>query len=242
MKAMILAAGLGTRLKPLTDERPKALVEVAGKPMLQWALEKMSAAGIHEIVINIHHYPDQILDFLAKNNNFGLHIDISDERDSLLDSGGGIKKASAFLAGHSFVVYNVDVISDIDIRAMAEAHHQSHALASLAVRPRETSRYLLFDEKLRLRAWQNTKSGEYSGETASPGQAFRALAFSGISIFSPEIFEHMTESGPFPLVGMLLRLAPRHLIRAYIHPEGYWFDLGSPANIEKAKSFFNPLS
>jgi NDP-sugar pyrophosphorylase family protein len=239
MKAMILAAGLGTRLKPLTDDKPKALVELAGKPMLQWAIEKLTDAGINEIVINIHHYPDQILSFLRQKKNFGIQIHISDERDLLLDSGGGIKKAEPFLAGHPFLVYNVDVITDLDLRAMAAAHESSLALASLAVRPRETSRYLLFDDSLRLRAWQNKKSGEYSGDPAVPGHPFQCLAFSGISLFSADIFEHITETGAFPLVGMLLRLAPQHLVRAYVHEEGYWFDLGSQSNIEKAALFLN---
>ena len=231
MKAMILAAGLGTRLQPRTDHIPKALVEVSGKPMLAWVMEKLIQSGIQEVVINIHHFPDQIKDFLKGNNNFGIQVHLSDESAELLDSGGGILNAKQFLEHDVFVVYNVDILCNIDLKNLEQAHRLSHAMATLAVRNRNTSRYLLFDDDFRLRAWENQLTGQYKGQEPNAASELKPLAFSGISIFSPEIFGCIKETGKFSLTDLLLKLAPEHQIRAYPHDEDYWFDLGSEKNI-----------
>ena len=227
MKALILAAGLGTRLKPLTDNKPKALVEVAGKPMLEWVIMKLIKADIKDIIINIHHFPEQILEFLQEKKNFGINITISDERDELLDSGGAILKASSFFSdGKSFLVHNVDIASDLKIPALADYHRTQNALATLAVRQRTTSRYLLFDANMRLRGWENISTGHHIGMQTTPEMPLTQLAFSGIYMINPEIFPLITETGCFPVIDMLLRLAPDHKILGFRHDEGDWRDLG----------------
>ena len=161
MKAMIFAAGLGTRLKPLTDNKPKALVEVGGKTMLELVILKLKEAGFNEIVINIHHFGQQIIDYLKANNNFGLTIHISDERDYLLDTGGGIKKATPFLMGNEpFLVHNVDIFSNVDLRQLYENHLKSGATATLLVSQRKTARHLLFNKENKLCGWHNNETGE----------------------------------------------------------------------------------
>ena len=156
MKAMIFAAGLGTRLKPLTDSTPKALLPINGKPMLEHVILKLKDAGFHQIAINVHHLGDQIINFLAANNNFGIQIHISDERDYLLDTGGGIKHAAAFLQGNEpFLIHNVDILSDIDLRALYNHHIETNPLATLLVSKRNTSRYLLFNKENKLCGWRN---------------------------------------------------------------------------------------
>ena len=161
MKAIILAAGLGTRLFPFTKNKPKALVEVQGKPLIQHQLEKLKNAGFTQVLVNIHYYGEQIIEFLDKHNNFGLEIYISDERDELLDTGGALRKASDFIRGDEPVlIHNVDVLSNISLREMLDSHRLKGALATLAVRKRETSRYLLFNKQNQLRAWENIKTGE----------------------------------------------------------------------------------
>ena len=158
---MIFAAGLGTRLYPYTADRPKALVEVAGKTLLQRAIEKVSSAGYNDLVINVHHFGDQIIRFLKVNQNFWLNITISDERDQLLDTGGGILKAAPWLKGdQTFLVYNVDVLSNLDLNLFLQYHHKRGGLATLAVRDRKTARYLVFDELMQLTGWRNIKTGE----------------------------------------------------------------------------------
>jgi len=161
MKAMIFAAGLGTRLKPLTDSMPKALVPIGGKPLLQHIIEKLSNAGFKEIVINVHHFPEQIIRFLRDNDNFGLHIEVSDESDKLLDTGGGIRKASAFLKGDTpFLVHNVDILSNADLGKLYDSHTRQEEMATLLVSQRKTSRYLLFDEQYMLKGWINDSTDE----------------------------------------------------------------------------------
>lgn len=235
MKAMILAAGLGTRLKPLTDHKPKALVEIAGKPMLEWVILKLIKTGIKEIIINVHHYPEQVLSFLEEKKNFGIDIAISDESDALLDSGGAILKASSFLNNdEAFLVHNVDVVTDLDISALAKYHAQKQALATLAVRQRQSSRYLLFDSTMRLKAWQNTSTGQHIGLKQTPEMPLKPLAFSGVYLISPKISPLITETACFPVIEMFLRLAPEYLIQGYCHDEGWWFDLGKEANMKEA--------
>ena len=236
MKAMIFAAGLGTRLYPLTIDRPKALVEIAGKTLLQMAIEKVSQSGYNKLVINIHHFGDQIIKFLEKNKNFGLAITISDERDQLLDTGGGILKAAPWLEGDEpFLVYNVDVLSNIDLQLFRKYHKERRGLATLAVRDRITARYLAFDETMQLSGWRNIKTGD---EISSRNiQNYSLLAFSGIQLIEPAIFKLITETGSFPLIPLYLRLAADHQITGYHDHSSLWMDLGKPDQIIKAEKY-----
>lgn len=238
MKAMVLAAGLGTRLRPLTDGRPKALVEVAGRTMLEITLERLRAFDIRDVIINAHHFAGQIVDYLEANQNFGMRLEISRE-EVLLDTGGGLKKAAHFFlddpagATEPFILHNVDVISAIDLRRMAQAHRESAALATLAVQKRETSRYLLFDESMQLCGRRTGRDGK--DEWTRGPQTARALAFCGIHVISPRIFSLMTEQGIFSIIDVYLRLAAAgEKIMAFRADEYYWRDLGKPAQIQQA--------
>ena len=237
MRAMIFAAGLGTRLYPLTVDKPKALVEVAGKTLLQLAIEKVSLAGYHDLVINIHHFGDKIIEYLEKNNNFGLNIIISDERDQLLDTGGGILKAAPYLDGDEpFLVYNVDVLSNIDLQLFRKYHVEKGGLVTLAVRQRNTARYLAFDETMQLSGWRNIETND---EIASRSMLnCRLLAFSGIQLIKPLIFKLITETGSFPLIPLYLRLAAEHRIMGYHDQSTLWMDLGKPDQIKEAEKMF----
>jgi|SRR5665647_607539 len=234
MRAMIFAAGLGTRLYPLTIDKPKALVEVADKTLLQMAIEKVSMAGYHDLVINIHHFGDQIIEYLEKNNNFGQNITVSDERSQLLDTGGGILKAASLLDGDdAFLVCNVDVLSNIDLQLFRKHHMEQGGLATLAVRDRKTSRYLAFDEAMQLSGWRNIKTGD---EIAARNMYnCSLLAFSGIQLIEPTIFELITDKGSFPLIPLYLRLAADHRIMGYHDQSTLWMDLGKPEQIKEAE-------
>jgi len=237
MRAMILAAGLGTRLRPLTDDRPKALVEVAGHTLLEITIRRLQQFGIREVIVNLHHFADMVVEYLKKHDNFGMRIEISRE-DVLLDTGGGLKKAAWFFleAGQSdepFLLHNVDVLSTIDFRRMAEFHQQNQALATLAVQERETSRYLLFDESNQLcgrRAGRDQKP-----EVVRPSKDTRPLAFSGVHVISPRLLTKMTEDGVFSIITSYLRMAGEgDRILAFRSDEFYWRDLGKPENISQA--------
>ena len=237
MKAMVLAAGLGTRLRPLTDDRPKALVEVAGKTMLEIALERLRSFQIRDMVVNAHHFAGQLAAYLESNQNFGMHIEISYE-EVLLDTGGGLKKAAPFFLADAagpdqpFILHNVDVISTIDLRRMVQAHQASGALATLAVQNRETSRYLLFDEHRQLCGRRSSRNAndELIGEARTT-----PLAFCGIHVISPRIFSLMNEQGVFSIIDVYLRLAAaREKIAAFRADDFYWRDLGKPEQVEQA--------
>jgi len=238
MKAMILAAGLGTRLRPLTDDSPKALVEVAGRTLLDITLSRLRAFDIREVIINVHQFADMILEYLKANDNFGMRIEVSRE-ELLLDTGGGLKKAAHFFLGGShgsetpFILHNVDVISTIDLRRMAQFHTENQALATLAVQHRETSRYLLFDEQLQL---CGRRSGDgQRDELVRSSPPAKALAFSGIHVISPRLFAMMSEEGVFSIITSYLRLAARgEKIVAFRADEYYWRDLGRPDNVLQA--------
>ncbi len=238
MKAMILAAGLGTRLRPLTDNCPKALVEVDGRPLLEITLSRLRAFGIRDVIINVHHFAEMILDYLKTNDNFGMHIEISRE-DLLLDTGGGLKKASWFFLEDSgrveepFILHNVDVTSTIDLRRMVEFHTQNQALATLMVQNRETSRYLLFDNQLQLCGRRNAP--DQKTEFVRPSQQVQALAFSGIHVISPGLLAKMSEDGVFSIISSYLHLAAQgERILAFRADEYYWRDLGSPDSVLQA--------
>lgn len=239
MKAMILAAGLGTRLKDLTGNVPKALVPVNGKPMLQWLLLKLKNAGIEDIIINVHHFPDLIVDFLKQNNDFGMNISISDESDFLLDTGGGLMKASGFFNdGKPFLLHNVDVISDVDFWEMLSVHQKNNALATLAVTHRRSSRQLLFSDG-RMCGWENTVTGQKIIKIENVNAEPRA--FSGIHIISPEIFKLITLEGKFSMVDVYLQLCATHVIAGYEHKAEKWLDLGKPEALQKAEQLIKEL-
>jgi NDP-sugar pyrophosphorylase family protein len=238
MKAMILAAGLGARLRPLTDDRPKALVEIAGRTLLEITLSRLRAFGICEVMINVHHFAPMILEYLKKNDNFGMRIEVSRE-EVLLDTGGGLKKAAGFFLEDSncfekpFIVHNVDVISTIDLARMVQFHTENKALATLAVQDRETFRYLLFDEQLQLCGRRFGRDAKNECVRSSP-QA-QALAFSGIHVISPRLFGMMTEEGAFSIITCYLRLAAQgERILAFRADEYYWRDLGRPDHVTQA--------
>jgi mannose-1-phosphate guanylyltransferase len=243
MKAMILAAGLGTRLRPLTDARPKALVEVAGRTLLEITLARLRAFGIREVIVNAHHFADMVVEYLKANSNFGMHIDISRE-ELLLDTGGGLKKAAWFFEDSSgkdepFILHNVDVISTIDLERMVQFHKKRQALATLAVQGRETSRYLLFDEQLRLCGRLSGKDQHAEFVNSSQQLDVQALAFAGIHVISPRIFSMMSEEGAFSIVTSYLRLAKQgEPITGFQADEYYWRDLGRPENVAQAEKDF----
>jgi len=237
MKAMVLAAGLGTRLRPLTNDRPKALVEVGGRTLLEITLARLRDFGIQDVIINLHHYADMVIDRVKAAGSFGMHIEFSRE-DILLDTGGGLKKAAWFLGGASsdepFILHNVDVISSIDLQRMVEVHKENQALATLAVQERKSSRYLLFDEQAQLCGRRLVKE-EKPEMVRQPGQ-ITELAFSGIHVISPRIFSLLTEEGVFSIIPAYLRLAAQgEKIMAFRADEYYWRDLGKPENIRQAE-------
>jgi NDP-sugar pyrophosphorylase family protein len=236
---MILAAGLGTRLRPLTNDRPKALVEIAGRTLLEITLARLRAFGICEVIVNIHHFADHIVEYLKANANFGMRIAISRE-EVLLDTGGGLKKAAWFFLDDSarfdepFLLHNVDVISTIDFAKMLQAHKANKALATLAVQKRESSRQLLFDEHLQLcgrRAGSDRKP-----EIVRPSPRLEPLAFSGIHIISPRLLPMLTQDGIFSIIAPYLRLAERgEQILGFKADESYWRDLGRIEDLEHAE-------
>lgn len=234
---MILAAGLGTRLRPLTDLKPKALIEINGQTLLEININIIKSLGIKDIVINTHHFSGQVIDFIKRNNYFGINIQFIIEQE-LLDSGGGIKNAAWFLKDSDyFLVYNVDVVSDIDLNTMLRFHLENKPLATLAVRNRETTRYLLFDEVGRLCGWENTSTGEkIMGGNAS--RECKKLAFSGIHVISPEIFDLMPDKKFFSMIDCYLMLAEKYTISPFKHDTGHWFDCGKPEGLRKAGKIY----
>jgi mannose-1-phosphate guanylyltransferase len=243
MKAMILAAGLGTRLRPLTDDRPKAMVTVAGRSLLEIAINRLRSSGVREMIVNAHHYADMILEYLEANDNFGMRIEVSVE-PALLDTGGGLKNAAWFFLDSStslhepFILHNVDVISTIDLGRMMRIHTEHNALATLAVQDRVTSRYLLFNEQDQLcgrQTGRDANAGFDEAPSAQPGQSVQPLAFSGIHIISPKIFAKMHEQGAFSIIDAYLRLAAQgEKIIAFRADDYYWRDLGRPASVVQA--------
>ena len=256
MKAMIFAAGLGTRLKPLTDTLPKALVPLAGKTLLQWQIEKLKAAGIRDIVVNIHHFPDMIINYLKDNDNFGCNIQVSDERNMLLETGGGLRKAKELLASlpnspitsSPILICNVDILSNIDIPTLLQAYNPNE-MGVVVVSPRDTQRYLLFNKENRLCGWTNIATGEVRGpisNTQYPISNTQKLAFSGMQVLNPRIFDCMDEvvkqkGEKFSLIDLYLSIAEKEILRAYI-PENYrMMDVGKINQLSEAESFASTL-
>jgi NDP-sugar pyrophosphorylase family protein len=278
MKAMIFAAGLGTRLKPLTDTLPKALVPIAGKTLLQWQIERLKAAGITDIVVNVHHFPDMIINYLRENDNFGCRISVSDERDMLLETGGGLRKAQSLLSrvatpessnqDDPILICNVDILSNIDLSALLNAYNPEE-MGLVVVSPRDTQRYLLFDDTNRLCGWTNIATGEVrpaslashlhnlqrsdlqpngrsTGAADLPHSDLSPLAFSGMQLLNPRIFDHMDEfaqlkGDKFSLIDLYVYLAEKEILRAFI-PENYrMMDVGKIAQLSEAESFAQSL-
>lgn len=242
MKAMIFAAGLGTRLKPLTDTMPKALVPLAGKPLLQWQVERLRDAGITDIIVNVHHFPDMIIDAVRRNNGWGCNITISDERDQLLDTGGGLKKAVTGYGlrgtGEPILACNVDILSNLDLRALMARYTSSPSPTGLlVVSPRDTQRYLCFDEKDMLCGWTNIKTGELKGKDG------RHLAFSGCQVLSPEVLSLLSQmpEDKFSLIDFYLHVMNEVLLQAVVPNDYKMMDVGKIDQIEEAERFAEGL-
>ena len=222
MKAMVLAAGLGTRLRPLTNSRPKALVEVGGRSLLEITLSRLKSFGVRDVIVNVHHFPDMIVEYLKANENFGMHIEISRE-EVLLDTGGGLKKAGWFFQKNSdepFILHNVDVITNIDLHRMLEFHQKHQPLATVAMQKRKTSRYLLFDGE-----------GRLCGKSPTPDPRFQSLGFSGIHVISPRLVSMMPSEEVFSIITCYVDLAARgEKILAFPADEYSWKDMGRPEN------------
>ena len=239
MKAMIFAAGLGTRLKPLTDHMPKALVPVAGKPILEHVIGKLKSSGFDEVVINVHHFANQIIDFLKAKDNFGIKIWISDETDELLDTGGGIQKAAPYF-DEPFLVHNADILSNVDLKALYDFHQTSGNDATLLVSPRKTVRYLLFDEKNRLQGWVNkeTLQTKPEGFVYQP-EVQKEYAFGGIHVISPTLFTYMGNDwkGKFSIMDFYLQTCHEARLGGYVKEDLHLIDIGKSDTLAKAEDF-----
>jgi len=239
MRAMVLAAGLGTRLRPLTNDRPKALVEIGGRTLLELTLAHLALSGVRDVIINVHHFADLVIQYLKANNNFGMQVEISRE-ELLLDTGGGLKKASWFFlqdpdrVDEPFILHNVDVVSTIDFHRLLNFHNENRALATLAVQERESSRYLLFDDQGELCGRRIGRDQEPELVRSSP--ELQTLAFSGIHVISPRLLTDMTEEGVFSIIATYLRLAGQgEKILAFRADEYYWRDLGKVDDLHQAE-------
>ena len=234
---MILAAGLGTRLQPLTLTRPKALVEVKGIPMLELIIRKLINEGFDEIIINVHHFVGQIIDFLKAHKQFGISISISDESDLLLDTGGGILKARDFFNdGKPFLIHNVDILSDINLRELYEFHVLNRSLSTLAVKDRKTTRSLLINANQELCGWKNHQTGQ-TIISKDEETDLTPVAFSAIHVMSPDIFPMITEQGVFSIMDVYLRLAKSQRILTWRHDQNFWFDIGRIENLKEAENY-----
>lgn len=234
---MILAAGMGTRLQPLTLTKPKALVEMDGTPMLEIILKKVIRSGFNEIVVNVHHFADQIIEFLHRNSNFGASITISDETDFLLDTGGGLLKASGFFDdGKPFLVHNIDILSDINLVDLYNYHCSKQTIATLAIKDRKTSRSLLINKNGELSGWRNNQTGQTIIARGDEADLI-SMPFSAIHVMDPKIFPLITETGKFSIMDTYLRLAKSHIIQTYRHDNDFWFDIGRIENLKEAAPF-----
>ena len=236
MKGMIFAAGLGTRFKPWTNNHPKALAKVNGKTLLQRAVEYLRQYGIQEIVVNVHHFADQVEEAIRSNDGWGAHIHISDERDELLDTGGGMLKAKEWLQTGTFLTLNVDILSDANLKDFLVEHQQDNALITLAVSDRESSRKLLFNKYDRLCGWRNKNSGEE--KIVLEAKDYFEKAYSGIALFEPQVFSLTKLTGKFSLIDLYLELAHDNKISSYDHSGSKLLDVGKPGSVEEAERIF----
>lgn len=241
MKAFILAAGLGTRLRPLTDSKPKALIEINSKTLLEFTITRLLKFGFDEIIINVHHFANQIVRFLEIKKNFGVKISISDETDLLLDTGGGLKKASWFFNDNKpFLIHNVDVITDIDLNRLYKFHLENSSVATLAAQNRKSSRYFLFDKEKNLCGWKNVKTGE-SKLARNDSEALEPFAFSGIQIVSPAILDWIPDEKVFSLVNLYLTVASKNRITYFDHTNSVFIDVGKKENLTEAGSIITKI-
>ena len=237
MKAMILSAGLGTSLKPWTDHHPKALALVNGRSLLQRNIEYLQQFGIREVIVNVHHFAEQIMDAVEKNKGWGSQVSISDETNEVLETGGGLKKASWYFKGSTdFVLMNVDILTDLNLSAMLQQHRNSDAIATLAVTERETSRYFLFNAANELCGWRNVTTGEE--KIARSALDLQQKAFSGIHVINTKLLSLLTREGKFSMVDVYLELAATHLVQGFDHSDSKFIDVGKPESVEKAERFF----
>lgn len=240
MKAMILAAGLGTRLKPWTDHHPKALALVNGKSLLERNIVYLQQFGIKEVLVNVHHFADQIIAAIEKNRGWGSSITISDETDEVLETGGGLKKAASYFDGEEdFVMMNADILTRLDLGEMIRQHQQIKPLATLAVSDRNTSRYFLFDKEGSLKGWRNVNSGEEKPaniSTTIPG--LKQMAFSGIHAINTNLLKLIKREGKFSMVDVYLDLCAGHQIKSYDHTGAVLVDVGKPESVLKAEQIF----
>ena len=234
---MIFAAGLGTRFKPWTDKHPKALAPVNGKSLLQRNVEWLQQYGITDVIVNVHHFPEQVMHAIESNKGWGSKITLSDERGQLLETGGGLKKARPFFdTNEPFLTINVDILTDLNLDKLIQFHTQKQPLISFAVSNRKTSRYFLFDEGLRLCGWENTKTGEKKVSINKNNLTQRA--YSCVVIFQPEIFDLIKQEGKFSLVDVYLDLAAEHPILGYDHTGDKLVDVGKPESVPVAEKLF----
>ncbi len=237
MKAMVFAAGLGTRLRPYTNDRPKALVEVQGKTLLEIVLRRLQSFGVQQVVVNVHHYADQVEKHLHDNENFGLTIRISDERDLLLDTGGGLLKAKRYFMDAPFLIHNVDILSDLDLHTLYQQHLYDPCLSTLAVRQRSTSRYLEFDQKGRLSGWVNKRTDER--KISRKAKTVEEWAYSGMAVIDPSLFAYFpTDKKVFSIVEVWLEAAKHGIIRNLPHNDTRWLDVGKPEALQRAEKEF----
>ncbi len=238
---MILAAGLGTRFKPFTDKHPKALAIVNGKTILQRNIEYLQKVGIKEVVVNVHHFASQIIDVLSEHKGFGSTIHISDETNEVLETGGGLLFAKEFLNStpEPFVLMNVDILTDLNLTEMLHYHQQHKALATLAVRKRETSRFLLFNEDNILVGWRNANTNEE--KIVHESDTYYQKAFSGVHIIEPKIFSLITQDGKFSMIDLYLEVARKQTVLGWLHDKDVWIDVGKPQAIEIAAQYLNQL-
>lgn len=237
MKALIFSAGLGTRFKPWTDKHPKALAPVNGKSLLQRNIEYLRGYGITDVVVNVHHFADQLIAALKENNGWGSNIEISNEQDAVLETGGGLLKAKPLLEHTRFLTINADILTDLDLQEMCRFHQSSEALVTLAVTNRVTSRNFLFDTDSRLCGWRNNATGEEKIVLNAPVNFEKA--YSGIAVYEPEVFQHIRQNGKFSIVETFLDMAPHQLIKGYDHSGSRWMDVGKPDSVAKAELLFN---
>ena len=235
---MIFAAGLGTRLQNETFAKPKALVDVGGKPLLQLAIEKLKATGIAEIVVNVHHFSDLVISYINQND-FGIPVHISDETEKLLDTGGGLKKAACYFDDKQpILIYNVDILSSLNMKDLVENHLQSKALVTVAVRIRETQRYYKFDSEMNMVGWINKKTGEKKISKSENFETATAMAYSGFHIIQPKIFSLMPETDRFSVTDFYLELAKTEKVTGFYDDSDLWMDVGKPEQLAEARRLF----
>lgn len=236
---MLLAAGLGTRLKPFTDSHPKALAVINGKTLLQRNIEYLQGFGIFDVIVNVHHFADQIISTIREHKGWGSRITISDERSEVLETGGGLMKAASFFNNETnFVLMNCDVLTNMPLADMIETHRHTKALATLAVSVRKTSRYFLFDEDNNLKGWQNKITGEVKPATINADD-YNAKAFSGIHVINTQLFNLVQQTGKFSMVDVYLSLCSTHSIKSYDHSSSLFIDVGKPESIASAERLFH---